>query len=66
MITTWFLQGETMNLYLGNLKLPAAALISFDIISVLIFIPIVNYGVYPLYRKIFGKPITSLQRMGKT
>ncbi|RDD40601.1 Protein NRT1/ PTR FAMILY 8.2 [Trichoplax sp. H2] len=64
MITTWFLQGESMNLYLGKLKLPAAALTTFDIIAVLIFIPVVNYGVYPLYQRIFGAAITPLQRIG--
>ena len=65
MQTTWFIQGESLNLMLGNLELPAAALSSFDTISVLIFIPIMDYGVYPLIRKIFGRSPTQLQRIGK-
>lgn len=65
MQTTWFIQGESMNLMLGSLELPAAALSSFDTISVLIFIPIMDYGVYPLIRKIFGRSPTQLQRIGE-
>ncbi|EDV27429.1 uncharacterized protein TRIADDRAFT_12575, partial [Trichoplax adhaerens] len=64
MQTTWFIQGESMNLKLGSFKLPAAALSSFDTVSVLVFIPIINYGVYPLYKKIFGRSLTQLQRIG--
>ncbi|EDV20617.1 uncharacterized protein TRIADDRAFT_31599 [Trichoplax adhaerens] len=64
MSTTWFIQGESMNLQLGNIKLPVALLSTFDIISVMIFIPVVNYGVYPAYQKIFGKRISRFRRMG--
>ena len=64
MSSTFFLQGERLNVAIGNGKLPVAILNDFDTIAILILIPIVDRLVYPFFTRI-GRPLTHLKRMGK-
>ncbi|KAK3089417.1 hypothetical protein FSP39_003469 [Pinctada imbricata] len=63
MQTTFFLQSERLNVQLGDVKMPAAALNVFNTIIILILIPIVDRIILPLMAK-FGRSPTHLQRIG--
>ncbi|XP_019645470.1 PREDICTED: solute carrier family 15 member 4-like [Branchiostoma belcheri] len=47
MQTTYFLQGERMNLNFGSFELPVAALNLFYVVTVLLFVPLMDRVVYP-------------------
>ncbi|KAJ8318802.1 hypothetical protein KUTeg_003893 [Tegillarca granosa] len=63
MQSTFFLQSERMDIRIGDVKMPAAVLNIFNTLIILILIPIMDRGVYPLLAK-FNRSPTHLQRIG--
>ncbi|CAG2248769.1 PHT [Mytilus edulis] len=63
MQSSFFLQSERMNIYIGDAKMPAALLNIFNTIIILILIPIMDRIVYPFLAKINRSP-SHLQRIG--
>lgn len=63
MQSTFFLQGERMDLSAGGGQVPVAVLNAFNTVAVMIFIPILDRIVYPCFRR-FGHPLKHLQRIG--
>ncbi|OWM69238.1 protein NRT1/ PTR FAMILY 7.1 isoform X2 [Punica granatum] len=59
-------QGDVMNTKIGNFKIPAASMSTFDICSVLICTGIYRQFLVPLAGRLSGNPkgLTELQRMG--
>ncbi|KAL8053471.1 hypothetical protein ABFX02_05G073900 [Erythranthe guttata] len=57
-------QGDAMNTKISNFRIPAASMSSFDIISVAFFIFLFRRVLDPLVRRVRGKGLTELQRMG--
>ncbi|CAL5213918.1 unnamed protein product [Lathyrus oleraceus] len=59
-------QGKMMDTTIASLKIPAASLSSFDIIAVIIWVPIYDRGIVPIARKFTNKVrgFSELQRMG--
>lgn len=64
MSSTFFLQSVRMDVRIGSLVTPAAALNLFNIAIILILIPFMDRLVYPCLAK-WGKHPTLLQRMGE-
>src|SRR5436853_1072217 len=58
----WTLQAEKMNLHWLGMDLIAAQVQTANPILILIFIPLVNYVIYPAIDKIF--PLTPLRKIG--
>jgi POT family proton-dependent oligopeptide transporter len=58
----WTLQAEKMNLHWMGMDLIAAQVQTANPILILIFIPIVNYAIYPAIDKVF--PLTPLRKIG--
>ena len=58
----WTLQAEKMNLHWMGIDLIAAQVQTANPILILIFIPIVNYAIYPALNKVF--PLTPLRKIG--
>src|SRR5438045_3276432 len=58
----WTLQAEKMNLHWMGMDLIAAQVQTANPILILIFIPIVNYVIYPAIDKVF--PLTPLRKIG--
>ena len=63
MQTIFLIQATFMRLEFPSFTVPAASLSIFDIIAVLVFIPIMDYIVYPLLQR-FGIRFTPLRRIG--
>lgn len=63
MSTTFYLQTERLNIQVGKVNLPVAALNIFNTLIILILIPIMDRIVYPFLTKYNKKP-TQLQRIG--
>ncbi|XP_071129733.1 solute carrier family 15 member 4-like isoform X1 [Mytilus edulis] len=61
--TTFFLQGERMDLKVGSSNVPVAVLNIFDTIIIIVLIPTMESFVYPFLAKINRSP-SHLQRMG--
>lgn len=58
-------QGDAMNTNIGNFKIPAASMSSFDILSVALFIFLYRRVINPIFRKMKkNEGLTELQRMG--
>ncbi|XP_031393525.1 protein NRT1/ PTR FAMILY 8.3-like isoform X2 [Punica granatum] len=66
MSTMFVEQGEMMDTTIGSFTIPAASLSIFDIISVMIWVPIYDRAIVPIARKLTGQErgFTVLQRMG--
>src|SRR6201987_4977170 len=58
----WTLQAEKMNLHWMGMDLIAAQVQTANPILILIFIPVVNYALYPAIDKVF--PLTPLRNIG--
>src|SRR6266566_3812946 len=58
----WTLQAEKMNLHWLGMDLIAAQVQTANPILILLFIPLVNYVIYPAIHKIF--PLTPLRKIG--
>ncbi|XP_005094746.1 solute carrier family 15 member 4 [Aplysia californica] len=63
MQSTYFLQGERMDLSLGSVLIPVAFLNAFNTVAVLIIIPVLDRLVYPCFKRL-GRPLSYLQRIG--
>ena len=63
MQTTFLLQATYMRLEFDNFTVPAASLSLFDIVAVLVLIPIMDHAVYPLI-SYCGISFTPLRRIG--
>lgn len=59
-------QGTMMDTSIGSFKIPPASLSSFDVISVIFWVPVYDRIIVPLARKFTGKErgFSELQRMG--
>nr|CAB3479157.1 unnamed protein product [Digitaria exilis] len=66
MTTTFILQGDTMDPYIGNFRVPAAVLSVFDTLSVMLWVPLYDRLIVPLARRATGheRGFTQLARMG--
>ncbi|XP_019186891.1 PREDICTED: protein NRT1/ PTR FAMILY 8.4-like [Ipomoea nil] len=64
--TLSILQGMTMDTTIGSFNIPAASLSSFNVISVLVCVPIYDRVLVPVAKKITGteRGLSELQRMG--
>lgn len=63
MQSTFFLQSERMDVMVGDVKMPAAVLNVFNTVIILVLIPIIDRGIYPLLAK-HGRSPSHLQRIG--
>ncbi|GFS20755.1 solute carrier family 15 member 4-like, partial [Elysia marginata] len=63
MQTTYFIQGERMDLALGSGQIPVAMLNGINTIAVMLVIPLLDRLLYPFCKRI-GHPLTHLQRIG--
>lgn len=63
MQSTYFLQGERMDLNVAGFMIPVAFLNAFNTVAVLVTIPILDRLVYPCFKR-WGRPLTYLQRIG--
>jgi peptide/histidine transporter 3/4 len=59
-------QGTMMDTSIGSFRLPPASLSTFDVISVILWVPIYDKFIVPIARKFTGKErgFSELQRMG--
>ncbi|TKY59743.1 NRT1/ PTR FAMILY 8.3 [Spatholobus suberectus] len=66
MSTLFVEQGTMMNTCIGSFKLPPASLSIFDVISVILWVPLYDRIIVPVTRKFTGKEkgFSELQRMG--
>ncbi|KAK4804685.1 hypothetical protein SAY86_004502 [Trapa natans] len=66
MSTMFVEQGEMMDTVVGSFTIPAASLSVFDVISVILWVPIYDRAIVPAARRFTGNPtgFTVLQRMG--
>ena len=64
MQSTFFLQGERMDVYIGDTKMPVAALNVFNTVIIMLVIPVVDRVVYPTLAK-YGRNPSQLQRIGR-
>ncbi|PWZ34757.1 hypothetical protein Zm00014a_015348 [Zea mays] len=66
MTTTFVLQGDTLDPYVGGFRVPAAVLSVFDTLSVMLWVPLYDRLVVPLARRATGhdRGFTQLARMG--
>ncbi|CAD6235608.1 unnamed protein product [Miscanthus lutarioriparius] len=66
MTTTFILQGDTLDPYVGGFRVPAAVLSVFDTLSVMLWVPLYDSLVVPLARRATGhdRGFTQLARMG--
>ncbi|XP_076460129.1 solute carrier family 15 member 4-like [Babylonia areolata] len=63
MHSTFFIQGERMDLSIGSTKVPVAALNVFNNVVLIILIPVLDRVVYPCFERI-GRPLSHLHRIG--
>ncbi|XP_073226183.1 protein NRT1/ PTR FAMILY 8.3 [Cicer arietinum] len=66
MSTMFVEQGTMMNTQIGSFKIPPASLSTFDVISVIFWVPVYDKVIVPIARKFTGKErgFSELQRMG--
>ncbi|XP_043695859.1 protein NRT1/ PTR FAMILY 8.3-like isoform X4 [Telopea speciosissima] len=66
MFTMFVEQGMVMDTTIGSFTIPPASLLTFDIISVIVWVPMYDRLLVPLVRKFTGKErgFSELQRMG--
>lgn len=66
MSTMFVEQGTVMDTHIGSFKIPPASLSTFDVISVIFWVPIYDKLIVPIARKCTGKErgFSELQRMG--
>lgn len=66
MSTMFVEQGEMMDTTIGSFTIPAASLSTFDVISVIFWVPVYDRAIVPIARKFTGKErgFSELQRMG--
>ncbi|GAB2298978.1 hypothetical protein Dimus_033054 [Dionaea muscipula] len=66
MSTMFVEQGEVMDRTIGSFTIPAASLSTFDVVSVIIWVPVYDRILVPVARRFTGKErgFSELQRMG--
>ncbi|KAF8664912.1 hypothetical protein HU200_054229 [Digitaria exilis] len=66
MSSTFILQGDTLDPYVGSFRVPAAVISIFETISVMLWVPLYDRVVVPLARRVTGheRGFTQLARMG--
>ncbi|XP_027339830.1 protein NRT1/ PTR FAMILY 8.3-like isoform X2 [Abrus precatorius] len=66
MSTLFVEQGTMMDTSIGSFKLPPASLTTFDVVSVVLWVPLYDRIIVPITRKFTGKErgFSKLQRMG--
>ncbi|KAL9254041.1 NRT1/ PTR FAMILY 8.3-like protein [Drosera capensis] len=66
MSTMFVEQGEVMDRTIGSFTIPAASLSTFDVVSVIFWVPVYDKFLVPIARKFTGKErgFSELQRMG--
>ncbi|XP_051148514.1 protein NRT1/ PTR FAMILY 8.3 [Andrographis paniculata] len=66
MSTMFVEQGMVMDTSIGSFQIPAASLSMFDVISVIVWVPVYDALLVPIARKLTGKErgFSELQRMG--
>ncbi|KAL6840355.1 hypothetical protein ACP4OV_030165 [Aristida adscensionis] len=66
MSTTFILQGDTLDPYIGGFRVPAAVLSVFDTLSVMLWVPLYDRLLVPLARRATGRErgFSQLARMG--
>ncbi|XP_055814545.1 protein NRT1/ PTR FAMILY 8.3-like [Solanum dulcamara] len=66
MSTMFVEQGIVMDTAIGSFRIPAASLSTFDIISVIVWVPVYDRILVPIARRLTGKDrgFSELQRMG--
>ncbi|CAL1528966.1 unnamed protein product [Lymnaea stagnalis] len=63
MQSTYFLQGERMDLNVGGGQIPVAMLNVFNTVAVLLCIPILDRLIYPCFQRM-GRPLRYMHRIG--
>jgi hypothetical protein len=63
MSTAFQNQGCQMNLDMGAIQVPVSALNVFDVLAILVLVPVFDRGIYP-YLKRKGYPLSMLQKIG--
>lgn len=63
MQSTFFIQGERMDLHVGGWQVPVAMLNAFNTIAIMIIIPILDRVIYPCFQRL-GRPLNHLHRIG--
>ncbi|KAL8604550.1 hypothetical protein ACOMHN_015834 [Nucella lapillus] len=61
--STFFLQGERMDLHIGSSQVPVAMLNAFNIIAIMCLIPFLDRVIYPCFHRL-GLPLKHLHRIG--
>ena len=63
MQSTFFLQGERMDLHIGGSQVPVAMLNAFNTIAIMLLIPLLDRVIYPCLQRL-GRPLSHLHRIG--
>lgn len=63
MQSTFFLQGERMDLHVGSGQVPVAMLNAFNTVAIILLIPLLDRVLYPCFRHL-GRPLSHLHRIG--
>lgn len=63
MQSTFFLQGERMDLHIGDSQVPVAMLNAFNTVAIMLLIPFLDRVIYPCFQHI-GMPLRHLHRIG--
>ncbi|KAL8604551.1 hypothetical protein ACOMHN_015835 [Nucella lapillus] len=63
MQSTFFLQGERMDLHIGSSQVPVAMLNAFNTIAIMLLIPFLDRVLYPCFHRL-GLPLKHLHRIG--
>ncbi|KAK7111646.1 solute carrier family 15 member 4-like [Littorina saxatilis] len=63
MQSTFFIQGERMDLHIGGTQVPVAMLNAFNTIAIMLLIPCLDRVIYPSFQRI-NRPLSHLHRIG--
>ena len=63
MQSTFFIQGERMDLSVGSAQIPVAMLNAFNTVALILLIPVLDRVIYPCFQRI-GRPLRHLHRIG--
>lgn len=61
--STWIIQADEMNLYLGDFYIPPDLMPSLNDLMVLILLPVFGYLVYPFCDNVLGVKSTPLRKL---
>lgn len=63
MQSSFFIQGESMDLHVGEVQVPVAMLNVFNTVAIMLLIPLMDRVIYPLLQRC-GKKLSHLHRIG--